>query len=77
VYQYAETLSGSPSSGNYGFGAAPTVGGSDTDGDDVYAFLANGTFVGSSYSGTLLTGSGFGLSYGTGLAIAVLSTNEH
>ena len=73
VYQYTEQVGGSYS-GAFGFTSAPAVGAVDTDGDNLYAVLSNNTLAASSYNGTPL--SGFGLGFGTGLAIVVLSTNE-
>lgn len=76
VTRVAQPGLGSPSTGNYGFTAAPVAGGADTDGDNIYAVLSTGAFVASSYGGSPLTGGNFGASVGTGLAITVLSTNE-
>jgi hypothetical protein len=77
VFAYPEALAGSAtSSGTFGFTSAPAVGAVDTDGDNLYAMLSNGTLEASSSSGTALSGFVVG-GYGTGLALVVLSTNEH
>jgi hypothetical protein len=74
VSQFSQSGLSSPYTGNYAFPVAPAVGGSDTDGDDVYAILTNTGFYASSYQGTAFSNFGYGV--GTGLAIEVLSTNE-
>lgn len=77
VSVFNDSLPPGPLSANWGFTSAPVVGGSDTDSDDAYAVLTGGAFGASSPSGgggTLLPN--FGYQVGTGLAIAVISTNE-
>jgi len=75
VSQYSESLGG-PTSGNSCFGSAPMVGAVDTDGDNLYAVLSNTALAACSTGPGNPALSGFGTSFGTGVAIVILSTNE-
>jgi hypothetical protein len=74
VSVFSENLVGLPVSGDYGITATPFVGAIDTDGDNIYVNTSV-NLEASSATGTPL--SGFGIPINPGLALVVVSTNEH